>query len=263
MKRPLALSSLRLDDALRAEARSAGSRPVVYGIETIDIVALVWFAISAAGYNAVTSLPVLYKHTISAAIQTQRLAWMRGITKRSIHSGDAILHNILSQGNAFFTSTSALAMGGLVSIVGSGERAQSFLGGLPYATKTSPVMWELKVLLLISIFAFSFFKFAWAFRLTHYASIMIGALPEPGMAPAEIAERKAAATATISGLAAEHSNAGLRSFYYAAAAMSWFLSPWLFMAATTWVVAILARRDFFSHSRKAILDSAACDAEVK
>ncbi|MFX9089418.1 DUF599 family protein, partial [Acinetobacter baumannii] len=89
----------------------------------------------------------------SAAIQQQRLAWMRGATSRPNHSGDAILHNILSQGNAFFTSTSALAIGGLASIVGSGERAQNFLSGIPLAASSSPLMWEAKVLLLMSIFA--------------------------------------------------------------------------------------------------------------
>lgn len=228
---------------------------MVTGMETIDSAALAWFLVCAAGYNAATSLPSLYKHTISAAIQQQRLAWVRAATTRPNHAGDAILHNILSQGNAFFTSTSALAIGGLASIVGSGERAQNFLGGIPLAAKASPLMWEVKVLLLIGIFAFAFFKFAWAFRLTHYATIMIGAMPNPGTVAPEFAERPAVATATISGLAADHANAGLRSFYYAAAAMTWFLSPWLFMVASTWVVIILARRDFASHSRKAILEA--------
>ena len=226
-----------------------------YAVETIDLVAIAWFFGCAAGYNVFATLPAVRKHTIAAAIQHQRIAWMRGATTRPNHAGDAILHNILSQGNAFFTSTSALAIGGLASIVGSGERAQTFLGGIPGAAKASPLMWEVKVLLLISIFAFAFFKFAWAFRLTHYATIMIGAMPNPGTVAPEVAERQAVATATISGLAADHANAGLRSFYYAAAAMSWFLSPWLFMMASTWVLLILARRDFFSHSRQAILEA--------
>ena len=41
------------------------------------------------------------------------------------------------------------------------------------------MLWEVKVLLLIGIFVFAFFKFAWAFRLTHYTAILIGAAPQP------------------------------------------------------------------------------------
>ncbi len=32
----------------------------------------------------------------------------------------------------------------------------------------------------------------------------------------------------------------------ALAALGWFVNPWLFIATTTWVVAILHRRDFHS-----------------
>ena len=35
-----------------------------------------------------------------------------------------------------------------------------------------------KQLLIMAIFVYAFFKFAWAFRLSHYASIMIGATPK-------------------------------------------------------------------------------------
>jgi uncharacterized membrane protein len=54
------------------------------------------------------------------------------------------------------------------------------------------------------------------------------------------------------GIAAEHANSGIRSFYHAIAAIAWFFHPLLFMAATTWVMLILARRDFFSRSLRLI-----------
>jgi uncharacterized membrane protein len=34
--------------------------------------------------------------------------------------------------------------------------------------------------------------------------------------------------------------------------MAWFFHPLLFMLATTWVILILARRDFFSRSLRLI-----------
>ena len=222
------------------------------GIEVLDWAALGWFVLCAAGYHLLTSRPALFERSISGAIQRQRLAWMRGMAARVQRSEDAILHSTLSSGNAFFASTSAIAIGGLASIVGSGSRADAVLSQMPFVAHSTPLLWEIKVLLLIGIFVFAFFKFAWAFRLTHYTSIMIGAMPNPGTADAATVERQAAATAEISGLAAGHSNSGLRSFYYAAAVMAWFFGPVLFATATAWVAIILVRRDFFSRSRLAI-----------
>ena len=222
-------------------------------IEWIDIAALSWFVVVVAGYQLITRIPSVYDRTISGAVQRHRLTWMRNLASDGNRSGDAILHNTLSQGNAFFASTSAIAIGGLAAVIGSGDKAGALLERFPIIAKTSPLVWEAKVLLLIGIFVFAFFKFAWAFRLTHYTAILIGAAPEKGAVEPGAADKHARMTAAISGLAAEHSNGGLRAFYYATAVMAWFFSPVVFIAATAWVAAILTRRDFFSRSRR-ILD---------
>jgi len=227
------------------------------GIETIDLIALGWFIVCAVGYQLITGIPALYERSITGAVQRQRVIWVQGMATRMNHAGDAILHGALSSGNGFFASTAGIAIGGLASIIGQGEKADAFLNRMPWVAHSAPLLWELKVLLLMGIFVFAFFKFAWAFRLTHYTTIMIGAIPNPGMGDPAMVERQVLATATISGLAAEHSNAGLRSFYYAAAAMAWFFSPWLFVLATTWVVFVLIRRDFFSRARAAIISAMA------
>ena len=91
---------------------------------------------------------------------------------------DAFLLGSLGQGNAFFASTAAIAVGGLTATLGSGaERLQYLLDALPLTMQSTPVVWAAKQLLIMAIFIYAFFKFAWAFRLSHYASIMIGATP--------------------------------------------------------------------------------------
>ena len=99
----------------------------------------------------------------------------------------------------------------------------------------------------MGIFIYAFFKFAWAFRIAHYGSIMIRATPIYDPANSEAGTRHAERTAGLIGVAAEHTS-GLRSFYHAIAAIAWFFHPVLFMLATTWVILILARRDFFSRT---------------
>src|SRR5262245_21463745 len=146
---------------------------------------------------------------------------------------DAILLGSLGQGNAFFASTSAIAVGGLAATMGSGEKVQALLERLPYVASAAPVVWELKLLLIMAVFIYAFFKFAWSFRLTNYAAIMIGATPLPS-APLDEIRAHAERTAKLIGIAAEHTNSGVRSFYHAIAAIAWFFHPLAFMLATTW-----------------------------
>jgi uncharacterized membrane protein len=221
-------------------------------IEWIDLAAFAWFLVLVVGYQWVVRWPKLAARSITGAVQKHRDGWMMAVIGRENRAVDAILLGTLSQGNAFFASTSAIAIGGLAAIIGSGDKADMFLSRLPYVAKSSPLLWELKVLVLIGIFVFAFFKFAWAFRLTHYTAIMIGAFPNRDEMQASEMVRHARSAALVSGLAAEHANSGLRSFYYAAAVMTWFFNPVLFMIASAWVAIILVRRDFFSRSREAL-----------
>jgi uncharacterized membrane protein len=213
-----------------------------------DALAAAWFVGAIGLYRAVAEWGPLEARSIVHAVQSQRVAWLKNMARRDNRVLDAIVLQSLGQGNAFFASTSAIAIGGLTAIMGSGEKAQVFIEKLPYAAKASPQLWELKVILLMAIFIYAFFKFAWAFRLSHYTAIMIGATPIMTADSEGACDTHAERSARLIGFAAEHANSGLRSFYYAIAAMAWFYHPIAFVAATTWVLAILVRRDFFSRS---------------
>ena len=221
-------------------------------ISSLDLLALACFGAATIGYGIFTSLAGVEGSTVAGAIQSHRQIWMQTMARRDSRIVDAQLLMALSNGNAFFASTSAIAIGGLAATTGSGEKAIEFLGRIPYAAATSPLLWELKIVLLIAVFMYAFFKFAWAFRLSHYTAIMIGATPLPEDPDTAAREAHAARTAALIGIAADHANSGLRSFYYAMAAMAWLFHPLAFIAVTTWVVLILARRDFFSRARSVI-----------
>jgi uncharacterized membrane protein len=224
----------------------------------IDLAAFVYFFVAIVLYRYLCGPDALGKRSMPGAIQAQRVRWMANMAMRGEHrTMDVILLNNLAQGNAFFASTTALVVGGMAAVMGSGDKAQAALERLPYAAQASPILWELKLVTIIMIFVFAFFKFAWAFRLGHYTAIMIGAAPllktEDDAAKAACADH-AARTARLAGLSAEHANSGLRAFYYAIAVLAWFYHPIAFIVATTWVVAILARRDYFSRSLAVIRD---------
>jgi uncharacterized membrane protein len=218
----------------------------------LDLAALGFFFFVVLGYALFSGSVGSRRNNLAGAIQAQRVAWFLNMARRDNRTLDAILLGSLGQGNAFFASSSAIAIGGLAAMLGSGDKIQQMLERIPYVAPSSGVVWELKLLLIIGVFVFAFFKFAWAFRLSHYTSIMIGATPLLNEANGALCDEHAARTAKLAGLSAEHSNGGIRAFYYAIAAMTWFGHPLLFIATTTWVMVILIRRDYFSRSYRLI-----------
>lgn len=218
----------------------------------LDTISVLWFVVLLIGYRIVASWQPLERRSIVGAVQAHRVAWMCNMAARENRMLDAVLLGGLGQGNAFFASTSAIAIGGLIALVGSGDKAQGFIERLPFVAQSSPMLWEIKVLFLISIFVFAFFKFAWAFRLSHYTGIMIGSTPLLKASNEAECRVHAERTAFLIGIAADHANSGLRSFYYAIAALAWFFHPLLFMVASAWVLLILVRRDFFSRSNRVL-----------
>ena len=219
-------------------------------ITQLDLAALLVFLVTTAGYGYISGLAPLERRSISGAVQRHRERWMDNMAVRDTRIVDGQLLAGLAQGNAFFASTSAIIIGGLAAMLGSGDKVQSLLERLPWVAQSSAMLFEIKLLLLIVIFIFAFFKFAWAFRLSHYVAIMIGSTPILDHANRSACQQHARRTARVIGLAAEHANTGLRAYYYAIAAMAWFFHPVAFIAATLWVLAILVRREFFSRSRR-------------
>ena len=219
----------------------------------LDVAALAFYFFAIISYQLITDrLPWMRKRSLIGAMQKQRLLWMHNMSRRDNRNIDILLLGTLGQGNAFFASTTAIAIGGTAALVGSGERTQQLLERLPLVSHSTPVLWECKLLLIMALFIFAFFKFAWAFRLSHYAAIMIGATPILADNNVEVCDAHAERTAGLAGLSAEHANGGLRAFYYAFAALAWFFHPLTFIVATIWVFVILIRRDYFSRSLRLI-----------
>lgn len=217
-----------------------------------DVAAIAWFIASIGAFESAYSVPKFYDRSITAAVQKHRAAWMLRMSEREVRIVDGQLLGWLVNANAFFASTSVITIGGLAALMSYGDKARSIIEEVPFSAKSSLALWEIKVIFLMAIMTFTFFKFAWAFRLSHYTVIMMGATPEYNSEDKAARIDHAGRTAALLGLVGEHSNRGLRSFYYTIAGLMWFYHPAAFMAATTWVVLILLRREYMSASRDII-----------
>jgi uncharacterized membrane protein len=213
-----------------------------------DWLVLLFFLAAWIGYAQFATRWSLKRPSILAATNRFRLRWIQVSLTRDPRVLDGIITQTLSNTPAFFSSTTILIMGGLLALMGTTDKAAEFVREIPFSQATPILVFEFKILVLISIFVYAFFRFSWSMRQYTFVSLMIGALPPIEFFKAhpneqiDYAERVAAMT----GLAAETFNDGLRSYYFAFAVMGWFFSPMAFVLTTVLIVGILYNREFRS-----------------
>jgi uncharacterized membrane protein len=213
-----------------------------------DWLALALFFGGWAGYAYFAKHWAQRRPSILAATNRVRRQWMLQSTYREVRVVDGVVIQNLSTSPSFFASTTILIIGGLLAVLGTSDRASEFVRDIPFAARTSLLVFDLKLVLMLAIFVYAFFRFTWSMRQYTFGALLIAALPEAqqfieqGLSRDAFADR----AGRIVGLAAETFNDGLRAYYFSFAAVGWFFSPLLFMAATAAVIWVLYQREFRS-----------------
>ena len=213
----------------------------------LDWVALALFFPAWAGYAVFARRRVGKQPSLLATTNRVRRQWMLQTTYREVRVIDGVVIQNLSTSPSFFASTTILIIGGLLAVLGS-DKANELVRDLPFAARTSTLIFDMKLILLLGIFVYAFFRFTWSMRQYTFGALLVAAAPEAERFLHEGLSREAFAdkAGRIVGLAAETFNDGLRGYYFAFAAIGWFFSPLVFMAATVGVVYILYQREFGS-----------------
>ncbi len=223
------------------------------GFSTADALALGWFLFSWIGYSIYANRASRTRKSLTSVMAEHRLAWMLALLKRENRIGDAALLANLERNVSFFASSTLLVLVGLVAVLGSGEKVLNVTEKLPFNMAVSEHAWEAKLLILSAVFIYAFFKFSWSLRQYGFASVLIGRAPLGAEISEAEAEKYARESSKVISRAAYAYNYGLRSYYFGLAYLVWFLNPWAFMLASTWVVAVLYRREFRSKVLKALI----------
>lgn len=219
-----------------------------------DAIALVAFLGGWSLYNWLTTSSPWSRHGLSHKMNAHRRRWMQVTLGRDLRMIDTAIMAGLQQGTAFFASACIFAIGGCFALLGSADRIAEISADLPFNGPLDRALVEIKLLGLVVIFAYAFFKFGWAYRLFNYCTILIGAIPMRSDADRdpEHAKRAVRAAATMNQLAAKHFNSGLRGIFFGIAYLGWFLGPYVLIVTTVLVLVILAHRQFFSAARSAV-----------
>ena len=212
-----------------------------------DWAALSTFFCGWVGYALFARKQAGIKPSILAATNRIRRQWMLQTTYREVRVIDGVVVQSLSTSPSFFASTTILIIGGLLAVLGS-SNASELVREIPFAARTTVLVFDLKIVLMLAIFVYAFFRFTWSMRQYTFGALLVASAPEAeqfqilALSRDEFADR----AGRVVGLAAETFNDGLRAYYFAFAAVSWFLSPLAFVLATGGVIYILYQREFHS-----------------
>ncbi len=218
------------------------------GATWFNLVAFFWFLFCWVGYTYYARHKGRDTACLASVLHLYRQDWMSRLLMREQRIADASVIGNLERNTAFFASSTLLILAGLITVMGATDRAQTLLQDMPFVATVSRQMSEMKLLVMLTIFVYAFFTFSWGMRQYNFASVLLGSAPLVGEKNVTETERKAyaARAAAVLSMAGNEFNLGLRAYYFALAALTWFINPLFFMATTAGVVWVLYRREFHS-----------------
>ena len=220
----------------------------------LDLLALFLFVGGWFGYAIFAERHGRKVPSLHNQMDAFRREWMVRMIERDNRMMDVNIMRILARSSQFFASTTMLVLGALIALTGYVQQALDVVSGLPFTMKASARLLELKIMLLVVIFTYAFFKFSWAIRQLGHSSTLLGAAPQK---PKDNPEQYAPVInriARIASYAGTNFNNGLRAYYFGLAAFAWFLHPWLMVGATAWVIYVLYAREFKSKTLIAMIE---------
>jgi uncharacterized membrane protein len=221
-------------------------------ISSLDGVALIIFVSSWFGYTWFARKKAKNTDCIARSLHQHRIHWMVETLTREIRVGEAALLANLERNIAFFASSTLLILAGIFTLYAKVDTLESVINSIPYADHVEHLVIQFKLGLLAFIFVMSFFQFTWSMRQYGFVNVMIGAAPYVEKSPNANLLAYAKQMAIVQDQAAHSYNYGLRSYYFAVAAICWFFHPLLLIVMSIWVVYTLYTREFNSKTVMAI-----------
>ena len=219
-------------------------------LEPLDWIAGVAVLLAWAGIGWRIEHPSSKRPSVSVIMADYRRLWMIEFLRRDNRIFDAQMIGHLRQGTSFFASTSILAIGGVLALVGNVDPLRGVAEEFTDIGSTPEFIWQLKLLLVSFFLVFAFLRFVWAHRLFGYAAVVMGAV---GPLADAREEHKALQAADLNIRASTNFTRGLRSMYFALGTLAWIGGAGALLVATTAVTFVLWRREFNSVPREILL----------
>lgn len=219
-------------------------------LSTGDLAALAFLFAAWAGIGRVIEHPPAGRPSVTMLMAEHRRDWMRTFVERESRIFDATILSNLRTGASYFASTSVLAIGGVLAMVGNPAPLLGVAQGLA-ATTAPTIVWQIRLLVVALLLGHAFLKFVWAHRVFGYSAVLMGAIPNDPADPRALPLGLQAAELNIR--AALNFTRGLRSMYFALGTVAWLLGPAMLALAVLVVLWLLWSREFHSVPRDILL----------
>ena len=229
-------------------------------MQILDHIALVSILDWVAAGGIITSWLILgwmiehpgaKRPSVTVLMSERRRDWMKGFVNRDPRIFDSQILSSLRQGTSFFASTCLLAVGAVLALAGNTEPLR---GVAAEVSQMAPpvVIFQLKLGLVAFLLTNAFLKFVWANRVFGYCAVLMAAVPNDPNDPS--AYPRATQAAELNIRAAINFNRGLRTMYFALAALAWLLGAVALIIATVAVSWVVWSREFASLPRTILLE---------
>jgi len=194
--------------------------------------------------------PSARRPSVTVLVAQRRRDWMKVFVTRDPRIFDSQILASLRQGTSFFASTSLLAIGGVLALIGNTDPLRGVAAEVMLA-ETPTLVWQVKLGLVTLFLVTAFLKFVWSNRVFGYCSVLMAAVPQDPNDPT--AYPLAAQAGELNVRAAMNFNRGLRAMYFALGALAWLIGAWAMILATIIVGWTIWSREFASIPRRILL----------
>ena len=156
-------------------------------VTALDALALAFFLAVWVSYNVFAARHGQRVPSLHSCMDGVRREWMVRMIERDNRMVDVNVLRSITRSSQFFASTTMFILGTLIALTGYVQQALDVVSGLPFTVKGTPRLLEMKILLLVMIFVYAFFKFTWAIRQLNFSATLVAAAPKQ---PAENPEQQ-------------------------------------------------------------------------
>lgn len=178
-------------------------------------------------------------YTVQAINRIARTAWVETIMQNDKHAVLAVqtLRNS-TMAATFLASTSVLMIIGVLTLSEQGEKLEATWHVLNMTGATNPILWMVKLILLLLDLFVAFFSFSMAIRVFNHVGYMINVplvLNHKMMTTAHVA--------THLNRAGHFYSLGMRAYYFLVPLVFWLFGSHFMLAATIGLLMVLYRID--------------------
>ena len=234
---------------------------MIFGSSLLDWLALAAFFIAIVAYSRYADH--VGDRLLNARMREIRARWMRCSLERHDRVIDAILTGHSINSITLFCSATLLIVVALLGLLTNADAAYGISTASTFITHTTFELFQVKLIGLICVFVYGFYRFTWALLQYNYFLALVGSSPPRLQLVPTAVDQLGNQMSVVLNSAVTSFHSGFRTYYYALAWVGWFFHPLVFIAATAFATFVLVYRQIASPSAGAIRGLAALQREIE